>query len=1130
MLVQTQQMCYNDAGVMLFPRQAARSSRITTSAAKASAQKETMMSRKIPSLLRISFLLRLFFLAAGLTAPAFSASAATLGVPAQYPTIQAAVNASASGDTVLIADGTYTGPGNVDVDFSGKNITVTSQHGAASTIINCQGSASVTHRGFYLHSGETSAAISGLTIENGYAAGFDNSNPATGRGGGILIYGASASVLSCTLKNNTAGVAGGGISAANFYTGGVVSVANCSISGNSAGGGGLGGGVETGNSSGTITFTGCTISGNTANYGGGVFNGNSGSGTIALINCAVTSNTVFSGGGGVYNDTYGSTGSSAISLTNCTLTGNTTSIGGGGGVLNFLTGSTAILTNCIVYGDAGGEVDRDPSSTLAASLVYCDVQGGSAGTGNIDADPQFLSPPADLHLQPGSHCLGAGTASGAPKSTLDGRLRPSPPSIGAYEAATGSTLSVPAQYPTIQAAVNAAQSGDTVLIADGTYTGPGNVDVDFSGKNITVTSQHGAASTIINCGGTVSANHRGFYLHSGETSAVISGLTIENGYEDLYGATNGGAIETAGVGVTITSCAFRNNEASYGAGISVSNDGPVRITNCVFTGNLATEGAGIDNIAYPGGATTVSNCTFTSNQVYGDGGALYSYTSTGTPIALTNDIFYGDTILANSSNPVTPSEVLTFSGFTASDCDVQGGLAGTGNINADPQFAGAPADLHLLAGSPCLGAGTPNGAPALTIDGRTRPNPPSIGAYEVYLPPPTTTVASLSGTPGQAVTLRASLGFPGAAGLAGKTLSFSVDGVSVGTAVTSSGGAASLLYTIPLGAAAGSHTISAAFAGDAGSSASSGTGTLNVYATRVQINAGGGASGPFAADTDVTGGSTYATGAAIDTSGVVIPAPQAVYQTERYGNFTYTVPNLTPGASYTLRLHFAEVYWNAAGRRLFNVAVNGSPALTNFDIFAAAGGANKAVVETIPVTADANGKVTVTFSTLKDNAKLSGLELTAAPATQTPVAQINAGGAAAGSFAADTEFYGGSTYATSAAISTSGVTSPAPPAVYQTERYGSFTYTVPNLTPGASYTLRLHFAEIYWNSAGQRVFNVSVNETAVLTNFDIFAAAGGANKAVIETIPVTADANGKVTIAFTTVKDNAKLSGLELLH
>ena len=97
--------------------------------------------------------------------------------------------------------------------------------------------------------------------------------------------------------------------------------------------------------------------------------------------------------------------------------------------------------------------------------------------------------------------------------------------------------------------------------------------------------------------------------------------------------------------------------------------------------------------------------------------------------------------------------------------------------------------------------------------------------------------------------------------------------------------------------------------------------------TVYQINSGGGASGGFIADADASGGGTYSTSAAVTTAGVANAAPPAVYQTERFGNFAYTLPNLTPGASYTLRLHFAEIYWTAAGKRLFNVAVNGSPAL-----------------------------------------------------------------------------------------------------------------------------------------------------------------------------------------------------------
>ena len=76
-----------------------------------------------------------------------------------------------------------------------------------------------------------------------------------------------------------------------------------------------------------------------------------------------------------------------------------------------------------------------------------------------------------------------------------------------------------------------------------------------------------------------------------------------------------------------------------------------------------------------------------------------------------------------------------------------------------------------------------------------------------------------------------------------------------------------------------------------------------VLADSYAVNAGGPAAGNFAADAYYSGGNTYSTTASIDTSAVSNPAPQAVYQTERFGNFTYTFPNLMPGAQYTVRLH-----------------------------------------------------------------------------------------------------------------------------------------------------------------------------------------------------------------------------------
>jgi hypothetical protein len=101
--------------------------------------------------------------------------------------------------------------------------------------------------------------------------------------------------------------------------------------------------------------------------------------------------------------------------------------------------------------------------------------------------------------------------------------------------------------------------------------------------------------------------------------------------------------------------------------------------------------------------------------------------------------------------------------------------------------------------------------------------------------------------------------------------------------------------------------------------------------------------------------------------------------------------------------------------------------------------------------------------------------------------------------------------------------------VYQTERYGVATYTIPGLTAGNNYTVCLHFAEIYWRQVGQRIFNVSINGTPVLSNFDILATAGAANKALVEPFTATANSSGQIVISLTNGSaDQPKISGTEV--
>jgi hypothetical protein len=149
---------------------------------------------------------------------------------------------------------------------------------------------------------------------------------------------------------------------------------------------------------------------------------------------------------------------------------------------------------------------------------------------------------------------------------------------------------------------------------------------------------------------------------------------------------------------------------------------------------------------------------------------------------------------------------------------------------------------------------------------------------------------------------------------------------------------------------------------------------------------------------------------------------------------------------------------------------------------------------------------------------------------------IDAGGPAVAPFIADTDFTGGATIDHANTINLNGQTNPAPTAVYQTSRVTAtagagttFSYTIGGFTANSSHTVRLHFCETFHTTANSRVFNVSINGTEVLSNFDIFAMAGGQNRALIEQFPATADSAGNITIVFTTVTDKALISGIEIL-
>ena len=137
----------------------------------------------------------------------------------------------------------------------------------------------------------------------------------------------------------------------------------------------------------------------------------------------------------------------------------------------------------------------------------------------------------------------------------------------------------------------------------------------------------------------------------------------------------------------------------------------------------------------------------------------------------------------------------------------------------------------------------------------------------------------------------------------------------------------------------------------------------------------------WAADTQYLGGYSFPATAVISIAGT---SDGALYQDERYGdlfnsnNFSYSFP--VPAGSYQLTLKFAETDFTGAGQRVFNVSVNGSPVLSNFDIYADAGAGNVADDKVFNNISPSGGQITVVFSPgSADSPKVNALQVILQP-------------------------------------------------------------------------------------------------------------------------------------------------------
>ncbi len=317
--------------------------------------------------------------------------------------------------------------------------------------------------------------------------------------------------------------------------------------------------------------------------------------------------------------------------------------------------------------------------------------------------------------------------------------------------------------PTIQAGTDSAAAGDTVSLADGTYTGPGNRDIDFLGKAICVRSESDDPTLcIIDCEGSESDPHRGFGFHSSEGPAsVLEGVTIRNGVWSQGGGggggigcyqassptirntmlaenrafSNGGGLEcTGGSSPVLDGVVFFGNRAYHGGGASFSGGSP-RLTDCVFEGNYGNvsgggvscdkacdlelvgasfkgnQGVGLGGgITLSGSSAMVANVTFVANRAqWGNGLCLILGASASLDRVIIAYGTEGEAIVPDGTVYLSCCDIYGNAGG-----DWVGGIAGQlgidGNFSACPSFCSVGmGDYHLCNESPCAPGNHPDG-------------------------------------------------------------------------------------------------------------------------------------------------------------------------------------------------------------------------------------------------------------------------------------------------------------------------------------------------------------------------------------------------------------------------------------
>jgi hypothetical protein len=295
----------------------------------------------------------------------------------------------------------------------------------------------------------------------------------------------------------------------------------------------------------------------------------------------------------------------------------------------------------------------------------------------------------------------------------------------------------------------------------------------------------------------------------------------------------------------------------------------------------------------------------------------------------------------------------------------------------------------------------------------------------------------------------------------------------------------------------------------------------------------------WSADTDFSGGTAVRN----EARRIARTQETAFYRTSRTGQFRYDIP-LKPGV-YELRLHFAEAVYGAEnsgvggeGSRLMTVRANGKALLEHFDVFADAGGGQIADVRVFPdMKPAADGRLHLEFAgEAGGEATVSAIEiLPGLPGRMRPVRLL---ARQTPYYSNDSQWWSPDDYFEGGQLATYAepVSGTDDPEMYETERWGNFSYAIP--APPARYAVVLHFAARHrgWDQPPggdappvEHVFNVFCNGRAILSNFDLAREAQHGDVVVRRVAGVTPNAQGKILLSFVPVRGYATVTGIEVV-